>query len=142
MTHQASDVLTMIWLSRLGAACEGVAHVPLPTMPLLETIDDLQRSEGILRDMLRHAGYKSYLEELGSNQACMIGYSDSVKDGGYIAANWQLYDSQQRLARLAEEFNISISFFHGRGGALGAAVVRRPRRSFPCPRHRFAAGCG
>ena len=49
----------------------------------------------------------------------MIGYSDSVKDGGYIAANWQLYDAQQRLARLAQEFDVSISFFHGRGGALG-----------------------
>jgi len=119
MTHHASDLLTMVWLSRLGAACEGVAHVPLPTMPLLETIDDLQRSEGILRDMLENVGYQSYLEELGSNQACMIGYSDSVKDGGYIAANWQLYNCQQRLARLAEEFKISISFFHGRGGALG-----------------------
>ena len=119
MTHHASDVLTMIWLSRLGAACESVAHVPLPTMPLLETIDDLQRAKGILRDMFKHAAYQSYLQECGSNQACMIGYSDSVKDGGYIAANWQLYDSQQRLARLAKEFNISISFFHGRGGALG-----------------------
>ena len=105
-------------------------HVPLPTMPLLETIDDLQRAEGILRDMFAHAGYKSYLEELGSNQACMIGYSDSVKDGGYIAANWQLYDSQRRLARLAKEFNVSISFFHGRGGALGAAAVPRPGGPF------------
>ena len=119
MTHHASDVLTMVWLSRLGAAGEGVAHVPLPTMPLLETIDDLHRAEGILRDMLKHPGYQSYLRELGSNQTCMIGYSDSVKDGGYIAANWQLYDAQQRLARLAKEFKISISFFHGRGGALG-----------------------
>ena len=119
MTHHASDVLTMVWLSRLGAACEGVAHKPLPTMPLLETIDDLQRAEGILRDMLGQAGYQVYLQELGSNQACMIGYSDSVKDGGYIAANWQLYDCQQRLARLAGEFDISITFFHGRGGALG-----------------------
>ncbi len=119
MTHCASDLLTMVWLSRLGAACEGVAHVPLPTMPLLETIDDLQRAEGILRDMFGHAAYKSYLAELGLNQAVMIGYSDSVKDGGYIAANWQLYDAQQKLVGLAKEFDLSISFFHGRGGALG-----------------------
>ncbi len=49
----------------------------------------------------------------------MIGYSDSVKDGGYIAANWQLYDAQQRLARLAGEFKLNMTFFHGRGGALG-----------------------
>ena len=119
MTHHASDVLTMIWLSRLGAACENVAHVPLPIMPLLETIDDLRRADGILRDDVRPAGLPAYLDALGRNQVCMIGYSDSVKDGGYIAANWELYDAQQQLARLAKEFNLSITFFHGRGGALG-----------------------
>jgi phosphoenolpyruvate carboxylase len=119
MTHHASDVLTMIWLSRLGAACENVGHVPLPIMPLLETIDDLRRADHILRNMFAHPAYQAYLESLGGNQVCMIGYSDSVKDGGYIAANWQLYDSQQRLARLAGEFKFNISFFHGRGGALG-----------------------
>ena len=119
MTHHASDVLSMIWLSRLGAACEGIEHVPLPVMPLLETIDDLQRAEGILRDMFVHAGYCAYLERLGSVQSCMIGYSDSVKDGGFLAANWQLYSAQQRLTRLADEFHVTVSFFHGRGGALG-----------------------
>jgi phosphoenolpyruvate carboxylase len=119
MTHHASDVLAMAWLSRLGAACEGVAHVPLPIMPLLETIDDLQRAEGILRDMFTQEAYMKYLESLDCNQVVMIGYSDSVKDGGYLAANWQLYDAQQRLARLADEFGLSITFFHGRGGALG-----------------------
>ncbi len=119
MTHHASDVLAMIWLSRLGAACEDVAHVPLPIMPLLETIDDLRRADRILRDMFAQGTYQAYLELLGRKQVCMIGYSDSVKDGGYIAANWQLYDAQQQLARLAGEFNLSITFFHGRGGALG-----------------------
>ncbi len=119
MTHHASDVLTMIWLGRLGAACENVAHVPLPIMPLLETIDDLRRADGILREMFAQGAYQAHLEALGRNQVCMIGYSDSVKDGGYIAANWQLYDAQQQLAQLADEFHLKITFFHGRGGALG-----------------------
>jgi phosphoenolpyruvate carboxylase len=119
MTHHASDVLTMIWLSRLGAACENIEHVPLPIVPLLETIDDLRRAEGVLRDMFAQGAYQAYLGTLGRNQVCMIGYSDSVKDGGYIAANWQLYDAQQQLARLAREFDLNITFFHGRGGALG-----------------------
>jgi len=119
MTHHASDVLAMIWLSRLGAASENVEHVPLPVMPLLETIDDLQRADLILREMFARPDYQAYLDKLGRNQTCMIGYSDSVKDGGYLAANWQLYDAQQRLARLAEEFRLSMTFFHGRGGALG-----------------------
>ena len=119
MTHHASDVLMMIWLSRLGAACENVTHVPLPIVPLLETIDDLRRADGILREMFAQPAYRAHLEALGRTQVCMIGYSDSVKDGGYLAANWQLYDAQQHLARLAGEFHLQITFFHGRGGALG-----------------------
>src|SRR5208282_67020 len=102
--HHPSDVLAMIWLTRLGAACEGVEHVPLPIMPLLETIDDLRRADRILRDMFSQPAYQAYLDLLGRSQVCMIGYSDSVKDGGYIAANWQLYDAQQHLANLAAEF--------------------------------------
>ena len=142
MTHHASDVLAMVWLSRLGAACEGVAHAPLPVMPLLETIEDLRRAEGILRDMFAQPVYQAYLDALGRNQICMIGYSDSVKDGGYIAANWRLYDAQQRLARLAGEFDVNITFFHGRGDALGAAAVQRPRQYCRCRAIPSPAACG
>ena len=64
----------------------------------------------------------------------MIGYSDSVKDGGYIAANWQLYDAQQQLARLADEFKVTITFFHGRGGALGRGGGPAAQAVFRCRR--------
>ena len=49
----------------------------------------------------------------------MVGYSDSTKDGGYLAANWWLYRSQQRMQQVAGEFGIDLRYFHGRGGALG-----------------------
>jgi phosphoenolpyruvate carboxylase len=119
MTHHPSDVLAMLWLGRVGAYGVGVLHTPLPIMPLLETIDDLQRADGILRALLGHPEYRAHVAATGGHQICMIGYSDSVKDGGYLAANWQLYDSQSRLAKLSEELGIPITFFHGRGGALG-----------------------
>ena len=119
MTHCPSDVLTMVWLNRFGATAEGLLYTPLPTSPLFETIDDLNRADGILREMLQCPGYLENLRRLDHEQVCMIGYSDSVKDGGYMAANWQLYDAQQRLSRLADQFGVKIVFFHGRGGALG-----------------------
>ena len=119
MTHRPSDVLTMLWLNRLGAALEGVACSPLPIVPLFETIADLTRADQILVEMLSQPQYLAYLEAQGRNQLCMIGYSDSVKDGGYLAANWQLYDAQRRLAALSSRFGVTVSFFHGRGGALG-----------------------
>jgi phosphoenolpyruvate carboxylase len=119
MTHHPSDVLTFMWLSRFGAMAEGLLYTPLPLVPLFETIDDLDRADGILRELLEQPAYVANLRELDGEQICMIGYSDSVKDGGYIAANWQLYDAQGRLSTLAERFGVRIVFFHGRGGALG-----------------------
>ena len=120
MTHRASDVLTMVWLSRFGAIVEGLLHMPLPVVP---AVRDDRRSRPCRRHPPRNvrsprATIDSLREQEGE-QVCMIGYSDSVKDGGYIAANWQLYDAQQRLSRLADQFSVKIVFFHGRGGALG-----------------------
>ena len=119
MTHRPSDVLAWVWLNRVGAIVEGLLHAPLPAAPLFETINDLDGADGILREMLAHPAYVAHLREQGNEQVCMIGYSDSVKDGGYIAANWQLFDAQRRLASLADQFGVKIVFFHGRGGALG-----------------------
>jgi len=119
MTHRPSDVLTMLWLCRFGATAEGLLHTPLPCSPLFETIDDLERADGILRELLDQPDYRQNLAALGNEQICMIGYSDSVKDGGYLAANWQLYDAQRRLSKLADQYGVKVVFFHGRGGALG-----------------------
>jgi phosphoenolpyruvate carboxylase len=57
----------------------------------------------------------------------MIGYSDSNKDGGFLASNWELYTAQQKLARVASEAGVALSFFHGRGGSVsrGGAPTRR-----------------
>jgi phosphoenolpyruvate carboxylase len=119
MTHYPSDVLTLVWLNRLGAIVEGLLYTPLPAVPLFETISDLDGADKTLREMLEHPDYLGSLRENDGEQVCMIGYSDSVKDGGYITANWQLYDAQRRLSALADEFRVKIVFFHGRGGALG-----------------------
>jgi phosphoenolpyruvate carboxylase len=119
MTHSASDVLTMLWLSRVGAAAEGVLHTPLPIVPLFETVTDLERGEGILRQLFQQPDYLAMVRSEPRGQICMIGYSDSVKDGGYLAANWHLYDAQRTISKLADEFQLPITFFHGRGGALG-----------------------
>jgi len=49
----------------------------------------------------------------------MIGYSDSTKDGGYLAAAWALYRAQETLSAMAARRGVRLVFFHGRGGALG-----------------------
>lgn len=121
MTHQPSDVLAAMWLSRVGAAAENDSrdYVRLPIVPLFETIDDLQRAATILDDLLNIEPYRIHLRESGNVQVCMVGYSDSAKDGGYLAANWGLNTAQQQIAETAARHGCELMVFHGRGGSLG-----------------------
>jgi phosphoenolpyruvate carboxylase len=135
MTHRPSDALAMMWLNRLGARlvrpdADGIA---LPVVPLLETIDDLKQGTDIVRALLSVEPYRAYVREHGNRQVCMVGYSDSAKDGGYLAANWALYQCQQQIAAVAAEYDVDLVVFHGRGGALGrgGGPAARAIRSLP-----------
>ncbi len=48
----------------------------------------------------------------------MIGYSDSNKDAGYLAANWELFRAQGRLADRCRDHDVKLTLFHGRGGTI------------------------
>src|SRR5690606_11804471 len=95
------------------------AAQPLPLVPLFETIDDLDRAADILESMLAIPEYRAHVDATGGLQVCMVGYSDSTKDGGYLSANWNLYAAEERLAETARRRGVKLMLFHGRGGALG-----------------------
>ncbi len=120
MTRSASDVLAVLWLSGVAAAMHGrPSPAALPIAPLFETIDDLHQAGDTLERMLDHPVYREHVRAGGDRQVCMIGYSDSAKDGGYLAANWALHEAQRRLVAVGGEHGVGVTFFHGRGGALG-----------------------
>jgi phosphoenolpyruvate carboxylase len=140
MTANVSDVLNVQALWQWSAATNG-EHGPdlqLPIVPLFETMNDLRRGPIILRGMLENAEYRSYLNGLGDQQTVMIGYSDSTKDGGYLAAQWALYRSQIELQRVAEDCGVTLTFFHGRGGALGRGGGPAARSILSLPREAFS----
>lgn len=115
MTHEAVDIQALLWLQTQYAP-----GVRMPLVPLFETIRDLERGPDILRTLFSDPEYRQYVKEHHQDlQVVMVGYSDSTKDGGYLAANWWLYRSQQRMQQVAGEFGIDLRYFHGRGGALG-----------------------
>jgi phosphoenolpyruvate carboxylase len=66
-----------------------------------------------------------------------LGYSDSNKDGGYLAANWLLYRAQKNLAQQADEQAIKLRFFHGKGGSIdrGGGASHRSLRAQPFAAH-------
>ncbi|KAL4538926.1 hypothetical protein Ndes2526B_g02798 [Nannochloris sp. 'desiccata'] len=111
MAHTASDVLAVELLQK---EC-GIEHT-LRVVPLFETLEDLEYAETAMRQLFSNPWY---LEHIKGNQEVMIGYSDSGKDAGRVAAAWGLYEVQECLVKVADEFGVHLTLFHGRGGTVG-----------------------
>lgn len=103
-------------------------------MPLFETLADLERSTEVMRSLLNDRIYGRQLGARGRRQEVMIGYSDSGKDAGILAASWALYRAQESLASLFAESGVELTLFHGRGGSVGrggGSPVARALRALP-----------
>ena len=111
MASEPSDILAVALLLRAS----GVRN-RLPVVPLFETLSDLEQSGPRMEKLWQVPWYREYSD---CRQQVMIGYSDSSKDAGQLAAVWSQYQSQETLSRVAEEQGISLRLFHGRGGTVG-----------------------
>ena len=126
MTRSVDDVLGAYLLAKeagifLDAA--GTEICPLPIVPLFETIDDLRAAPAIMKELLSIPVVRRSTRWQGGVQEVMIGYSDSNKDGGFVASNWELYKAQARLTVLGNHVGVPIAFFHGRGGSVSRGGV-------------------
>jgi len=122
MCQSVSDMLeAAILLKEAGLldASGDEPYAPVGIVPLFETIDDLQRASSILEAALDLPLYRAVVSARGDSQEVMLGYSDSNKDGGYLAANWALYRAELDLVESARKTGIRLRLFHGRGGTVG-----------------------
>jgi phosphoenolpyruvate carboxylase len=122
MCESVSDMLeAAIFLKEAGLldASADEPYSPVGVVPLFETIDDLQRGSAILEAVLDIPLYRALVHARGEQQEVMLGYSDSNKDGGYLAANWALYRAELDLVESARKTGIRLRLFHGRGGTVG-----------------------
>lgn len=153
MTHGVSDVLEVLLLMKERGLFHAMGETSSPTLhvvPLLETIDDLERGPDLLKALLAEPVYRRHLEHLAEHDAVrgsqrtataprllgqevMLGYSDSNKDGGFLMANIGLHNAQRRLALAARELGVSVRFFHGRGGTVGRGGGRAGRAILAVP---------
>lgn len=85
-------------------------------VPLFETVDDLENAPGIMLELFSVSGYKEHLSRRGNTQTIMVGFSDGTKDGGYLMANWAIYQAKKKLTETGKRFGVDIIFFDGRGG--------------------------
>lgn len=120
LTQCPSDLLNVLWLWRWAQTTATEPHKDeLRIVPLFEKIDDLKNAAQTLDAILSHPLYREHVKRLGDRQVIMVGYSDSTKDGGYLAACWGLYQAQSQLQTVADKHGVALTFFHGRGGSLG-----------------------
>jgi phosphoenolpyruvate carboxylase len=122
MTHNASHVMEVLLLARLVGLCGHNGSdwfCRIQVAPLFETVDDLQRSETILDQLLSNKVYRALVAASGNHQEVMLGYSDSCKDGGILASTWNLYQAQLSIIALTQHFGVECRLFHGRGGTVG-----------------------
>ncbi|KAL8505718.1 hypothetical protein ACS0TY_016802 [Phlomoides rotata] len=111
MATAPSDVLAVELLQR-----ECHVKKPLRVVPLFEKLDDLEAAPAAVARLFSIEWYKN---RINGKQEVMIGYSDSGKDAGRLAAAWQLYKAQEELIKVAKEYGVKLTMFHGRGGTVG-----------------------
>ena len=128
MTRGPADLLTVLLLARWAGGASGMQIVPL-----FETLGDLDAAPRTLEALFALPVYRAHLDSCAGEQMVMIGYSDSNKDGGYLAANWALYRAQEAIASTCRERGVGLTLFHGRGGtvARGGGPAGRAIRAQP-----------
>jgi phosphoenolpyruvate carboxylase len=115
-SRSAADLAAVRALARL-AVPDG--SLELDVVPLFESRADLERACEVLDEYLALPAAAAWLDGRGRRLEVMLGYSDSAKDAGFLAANLALYRAQGGLAAWAADRGIDLVLFHGRGGALG-----------------------
>ncbi len=138
MAESAADVLAVLALARHGGLVDAENYVPLDVAPLFETVDDLTDGPDTLRALLADPVYRAHLAARGNRQLVMLGYSDSGKDGGILAARWALQRAQVELLEVADEASIALTFFHGRGGSASRGGARITSALMASPRSSVA----
>lgn len=125
MASQQSDVLAVNLLMKATGL-----DWDMPIAPLFETLDDLNNAAGVIDLLLTN---KDYSQRTHGAQHVMIGYSDSAKDAGVLAAAWAQYQAQESLVAVAKKHDTTLKLFHGRGGTIGrgggpahAAIASQP----------------
>ncbi|HVR44107.1 MAG TPA: phosphoenolpyruvate carboxylase [Thermoanaerobaculia bacterium] len=111
MASTPADVLIVALLQK-----DAGVTPPLRISPLFETVGDLAKAGGVMRELFAMSAYRAVAKE---SHEVMIGYSDSAKDGGRLAAAWRLFEAQEDLVAAAREAAVELTLFHGRGGTVG-----------------------
>ena len=122
MTKTSTDMLRVLVLAREAGLVDLAREEPfsrLDVVPLFETQADLFNGPSIMKTLFADPVYLRQLKARKMHQEVMLGYSDSAKDVGVVAAAWELYRAQEALAQVSRDAGVTLTLFHGRGGTVG-----------------------
>ena len=111
MASRASDILAVALLQK-----DAGVKTPLRVVPLFETSRDLEGAAAVLDQLLALPWYR---QRIDGRQEVMVGYSDSAKDVGRLAASWDLHRAQEAIVDTCRRHQVQVTLFHGRGGSVG-----------------------
>ncbi len=112
--QSALDVIKVYKLAYLILGKDGTLELDI--VPLFETIEDLAHAPAIMSSLYSISAYREHLGQRGNKQTIMLGFSDGTKDGGYLRANWSIFQAKEDLTRITREQGFTAVFFDGRGG--------------------------
>jgi phosphoenolpyruvate carboxylase len=133
MTEEPSHVLEVLFLADQAGVVSLPDHCGIDVVPLLETESALNGARRIMGTLFENEAYEQALSARKNVQEIMLGYSDSNKENGFLAANWDLYKNQRRLANITDDFDVTMRLFHGRGGSIsrGGGPMNRAMLALP-----------
>ncbi|MCU4925521.1 phosphoenolpyruvate carboxylase [Halobacteria archaeon AArc-dxtr1] len=118
MNDEPSHVMEVLFLADQAGVVSLPEHCGIDIVPLLETEYALSGARRIMGTLFENEAYSQALEARGQTQEIMLGYSDSNKENGFLAANWSLYKNQRRLGEICDDYDVTMRLFHGRGGSI------------------------
>jgi phosphoenolpyruvate carboxylase len=113
----SEDIYSVLFVyGLLRWCCWKGEEIPVDIIPLFESMEGMDNSETIMRELFDNPVYRSHVSQRQNVQTVMLGFSDGTKDGGYLQANWSIFNTKENLSAVCDQYDIKAIFFDGRGG--------------------------